>query len=526
MSIGHIAVRPHSRAQGHSVAAAVAYRCGLALTCTRTGSRHDFARRSQREDVAAYGLARGRFESPAAFAAAVESAEKRRNSRLCRDIQMGLPAELDDDSRIRLTKAFAAELAERYDTATCWAVHRPDRRSDDRNHHAHIILPTRALADDGCTFAKKLRVLDDQRGGPEEITEIRRLWEARANEALIAAGQDARVHTGRTTSPAPTLGASHTAIERRAWQQRHTDFPNGLERVGGLSAARLVIDDGECATRRGRALAVHTHQRALGLSPESRPVRPSVPEAVQGLTHALVAVSPEPEPRPVRPRAPEAVQGLTHAVVAVSPVEEPRPIPAHGLEAVEQAIQQARAKAADREQAEEEAREQRRREALSRLHTAITADTTQAVAEALIEQHAGIASASPSFTGLGPKASDAAVMALRPYVQPYQVPERHRRMNMAARSAGQYLTAAKAAIERFQRRWLDGLMRSPFAELIVAHLRQVAEPIHLAESEARHERLRQITRGLAHQREREPERRPREQRTRPTRRPKGKGVER
>ena len=325
MAIGHVAVRPHSRAQGHSAAAAVAYRCGLALTCERTGERHDFTRRAQREDVAAYGLAGGHFESPAAFAAAVESAEQRRNSRICRDVQIALPIELDDPSRIELAEAFAAELAERYATAACWAVHRPDRRSDRRNHHAHILLPTRALAGDGCTFGKKLRVLDDQRRGPEEITEIRRLWESRANEALIAAGQDARVHTGRTTHPEPSLGAKHIAIERQAWQQRHTDFPNGLEQAGGLSAAQLVIDDGVCATRRGRALANHVTLRAfiaysIGARelPRSRPVRPLVPEAAQ----AVVPVSPVEEPRPVRPPAPEAAQ----AVVPVSLVEEPRPV--------------------------------------------------------------------------------------------------------------------------------------------------------------------------------------------------------
>ena len=329
MSIGHIAVRPHSRAQGHSTAAAVAYRCGLALTCERTGERHDFTRRAQRDDVAAYGLAGGHFESPAAFAAAVESAEKRRNSRICRDVQIALPIELDDPSRIQLAEAFAGELAERYGTATCWAVHRPDQRSDQRNHHAHIILPTRELAGDGCTFGKKLRILDDQRRGPLEITEIRQLWEARANEALLAAGQAATVHTGRTTNPEPTLSATHTAIERAAWKRRHPR-QNQLP----MSAAQLVSDDGVCATRRGRALAVHVavrafavHRavRAFGLT-RSRPVRALAPEAAQGLAHAVMVVAPVEEPRPVRAPAPEAAQGLAHAVMVVAPVEEPRPV--------------------------------------------------------------------------------------------------------------------------------------------------------------------------------------------------------
>ena len=349
MSIGHIAVRPHSRAQGHSAAAAVAYRCGLVLTCERTGERHDFTRRAQRDDVAAYGLSGGGFESPAAFAAAVESAEKRRNSRICRDVQIALPAELDAPSRIELAEAFAAELAERYGTAACWAVHRPDRRSDQRNHHAHIILPTRGLAGDGRTFGKKLRVLDDQHRGPLEITEIRQLWETRANEALIAAGQTATVHTGRTTNPEPTLSATHTAIERAAWKRRHPR-QNQLP----MSAAQLVFDDGICATRRGRALADHVAVcalavdgavlpvqraiRAAGLGP-SRPVRPLVPEAAQDLAQAVVPVVSVEEPRPVRALAPEAAQDLAQAVVPVVSVEEPRPVRALAPEAAQDLAQ-------------------------------------------------------------------------------------------------------------------------------------------------------------------------------------------
>ena len=308
MAIGHIAVRPHSRAQGHSMAAAVAYRCGLALTCERTGERHDFTRRAQRADVAAHGLTGGRFGTAGAFAAAVEAAEKRRNSRICRDVQVALPAELDEPSRIELTRAFAAGLAERYGTAACWAVHRPDRRSDQRNHHAHILLPTRALDDDGRSFGMKLRVLDDQRRGPEEITKIRHLWEARANEALIAAGQEATVHTGRTTNPEPTLGATHTAIERNGWKRRHP-----RQRQLPMSAAQLVVDDSVCVTGRGRALARHVALRAakryfVGEDTLSRPSPALAPVAAQDLVSPVVAMEPEPEPRPAR------VSGL-HAIL-------------------------------------------------------------------------------------------------------------------------------------------------------------------------------------------------------------------
>ena len=323
MAIGHIAVRAHSRANGHSAAAALAYRFGCALTCSRTGERHDFSRRSQREEVMACDLTPGPFADVAALARAIEDAERRKNSTICRDVQIALPAELDAPARAALAERFAGELAQRYGTVAAWAVHRPDRRSDARNHHAHIVLPTRSL--DGTGFGKKIRILDDRKRGPAEIKAIRARWEETANAALIEAGLDSRVHTGRTTNPAPTLGATHTAIERRAWSERHSG-----RTPPAMSAARLVLDDGRCATGRGRRLARHESTRALLADMLGRHVARSVPvrdAAAEPPKSPTVALQPVREPRSVpeaRPRSP-----TVHAppAAASEPVRESRPAP-------------------------------------------------------------------------------------------------------------------------------------------------------------------------------------------------------
>ena len=323
MAIGHIAVRAHSRANGHSAAAALAYRFGCALTCSRTGERHDFSRRSQREEVMACDLTPGPFADVAALARAIEDAERRKNSTICRDVQIALPAELDAPARAALAERFAGELAQRYGTVAAWAVHRPDRRSDARNHHAHIVLPTRSL--DGTGFGKKIRILDDRKRGPAEIKAIRARWEETANAALIEAGLDSRVHTGRTTNPAPTLGATHTAIERRAWSERHSG-----RTPPAMGAARLVLDDGRCATGRGRRLARHESTRALLADMLGRHVARSVPvrdAAAEPPKSPTVALQPVREPRPApeaRPRSP-----TVHAppAAAPEPVRESRPVP-------------------------------------------------------------------------------------------------------------------------------------------------------------------------------------------------------
>ena len=138
---------------------------------------------------------------------------------------------------------------------TAWAVHRPDKRGGERNHHAHILLPTRRVDEAGQFSRRKIRELDDRVKGPEEIRAIRALWEELANEALREANLDTRVNTGRTVDPIPTIPRRHVAIERRAWTERHGGKP-----PLGLPVPELVADGS--ATGPGRHLAHRVRTRA------------------------------------------------------------------------------------------------------------------------------------------------------------------------------------------------------------------------------------------------------------------------
>ena len=259
MAIGHIAVRVHSRKRGHTVAAALAYRCGLDLRCGRTGERFDFRRRAARSEIAAAGFvgtsAPGRYAPSRmrrvaqAFADAVEAGERRSNASILRDVQMALPHELQGEDRIALTERFAAQISARYNVPVAFAVHAPDAHGDGRNHHAHIVVPTRNR--DG----KKLRVLDDRRSGPEEIKAIRKLWEEFANAALVAAGKSPTVDTGRRLDehPQPTLGTERTGRERRHRRERRLPYE-------GRSVAKMCADGHSC-TGAGRRLGRHVREK-------------------------------------------------------------------------------------------------------------------------------------------------------------------------------------------------------------------------------------------------------------------------
>ena len=341
MAIGHLAIRTHSRKHAHTAAAALAYRHGVRLECSRSGETHDYRRRVEHDDIDGDGIVAARPTPLAAdldtLARAIEAAERRGDARLLRDVQLGLPHELDHEARLVVTEEFARYLAERYDTVCAWAVHRPDRRGDARNHHAHLVLPTRALSADGEQLGAKLRQLDLSTKSKAEVQAIRTNWQRVANVALEVAGEKARVDTGRAGAgvmPQPTLGPECTAIERRA----RPEAPHGL------SVAALVQRDVEVQplSRSGAHIRVPTvrgealrewgesggrRDRERLQSPDSGPV-----------TEELVAtVAPAATPaafrqdRPAEHALAALVQPAAEPPSAPSRLEAPRAAPEHRL---------------------------------------------------------------------------------------------------------------------------------------------------------------------------------------------------
>ena len=268
----------NTRSKGHSAAAALGYRMGVDLVDSRTGVEHAYGRRTKHGEVLATGMeGAGVFADVAAFAAAIEAAERRKNSSILRDVQVALPCELGREEGAMLLQEFAQMLAERYDTHVAWAMHRADERGDIRNEHGHIVLPTRELGEDG-QFGRKLRVLDDRETGPGEVKTIRRLWESTANTYLETEGVEARVDVGRRMegAPMPTLGAACTALERQEATargelegKRHASRRQVVPEAGATAsipavpqrkAMAALVTEGEPVTWRGRALRQHQRQ--------------------------------------------------------------------------------------------------------------------------------------------------------------------------------------------------------------------------------------------------------------------------
>lgn len=221
----HCTVKKFSRAKGQSATAAAAYRAGAEIEDARTGTVHDYTRRS--------GVVSSHIIVPdqhpdwsgnrAELWNAAEQKENRKNSVVAREIEIGLPAELSDDARTQLALDYASHIVDRYQVAADVSVHTPSRDGDQRNHHAHILISTRRMDETG--FTDKTREIDDKKTGPTEIERMRKDWEVFQNRALERAGEEKRVDC-------------RSLLEQRIEaQERAVEYEELAVAVGGQAAA-------------------------------------------------------------------------------------------------------------------------------------------------------------------------------------------------------------------------------------------------------------------------------------------------
>jgi hypothetical protein len=222
-----------TRGTGRRATAAAAYRSGERIRDERTGELFNHVRR--RDILHTEIFLPSQFDSlPVAWARnrellwnTAEHAEKRHNSRVAREYQVTLPAELDAVRRVALARAFASEIAERYKVAVDLAVHEPRPDGDPRNFHAHVLTTTREVTPTGLgakagldlpSFERRRRGLPDHR---QEFINVRERWATLTNEALREANIKARVDhrslaaQGIDREPLPAIPLMHLKMEQR-----------------------------------------------------------------------------------------------------------------------------------------------------------------------------------------------------------------------------------------------------------------------------------------------------------------------
>ena len=251
----HCSVKPVSRSAGRSAVAAAAYRTGARLHDHALARTHDYTRRSgvvTTFALAPEGAPHWALDMEALWNAA-EAAENRCNSQLAREYELALPSAVSPEEREAIARGFAKHLVDRYGVAVTGAIHQPSRRGDMRNFHAHILATTRRMEPHG--LAKKTRILDDRRTGPQEVRHLRQYACDAINSALERAGVaervDARSFESRGIAREATehLGPTASEMERRGEEtdrgSRNRDIKAGNEKldelVGDLAAIEAEI---------------------------------------------------------------------------------------------------------------------------------------------------------------------------------------------------------------------------------------------------------------------------------------------
>lgn len=233
MSSYHFELKSFSRSRGDSAVEKAAYRTGLSLVDDRLGERFDHSRRTRSGDIVATGIiVAGRLPKPEdgidteELWNAAEAAEVRKNSMVAREVVIALPHELSDREREMLTRRFASDISKRYGVAVQFAIHRPSKVGDNRNHHAHVMFTTRRveLANGELRFGAKTRQLDVKETSRVEVAALRENWAEMQNAALARAGSketvSAKSHLARGITRKPTrhLGPARAAMERKRIQ--------------------------------------------------------------------------------------------------------------------------------------------------------------------------------------------------------------------------------------------------------------------------------------------------------------------
>jgi len=199
MAIYHLhAGKIIGRTKGQKAVRSAAYRSGEKLKDDRYGETHDFSRKRGvlYDEMFVPAYAPWSMRDRETFWNEVEKAEKRKNSQLAIPYDIALPHELNHAQHIALMREFIQHEFTDHGIVADLAIHMPNRKKNQKNFHAHILIPTRFVDEDG--LGKKVIIADSksdfehQRG--EIILRLRQSWAEHHNRHMDAAGFDESHH--------------------------------------------------------------------------------------------------------------------------------------------------------------------------------------------------------------------------------------------------------------------------------------------------------------------------------------------
>lgn len=186
----HFHAEPLQRSKGHSSLAAASYRCAERLYDDRTGITHDFTRR--------HGVVHSEILLPDGSPEwaknrqelwnKVEAINTRKDAQTARMLDFGLPHQLTAEQRLDLTRAFLKDVFVKEGMVADFAIHEPHGPSDQRNHHAHVMLSLRKMGPRGLD-----RVNTREWNSKKLLQQWRVQWSTYANDALARHAHAVRI---------------------------------------------------------------------------------------------------------------------------------------------------------------------------------------------------------------------------------------------------------------------------------------------------------------------------------------------
>lgn len=185
MAIYHCSVKIIGRSNGRSATGAAAYRSGEKIIDERSGIVHDYTRKSGIDHTEIFSPENTPdwMKDRQKLWNHIEHIEKRKDSQLCREVEVALPCELTPEENLHLVRGFIQSEFTQNGMVADLAIH----HTQSENPHAHILLTTRELTSKG--FGKKNRSWNEK-----SLMESWRVsWAHHTNQALERHGHDNRV---------------------------------------------------------------------------------------------------------------------------------------------------------------------------------------------------------------------------------------------------------------------------------------------------------------------------------------------
>ena len=239
MAIYHLSAKPVQRSKGHSVVAKMAYRAGEKLQDDRTGKTHDYRKKGKNgvlhtEIITPQGVTVPERNTLWNMA---EQAEKRKDACLGKEYEFNLPHELDHQDRIAICDEMGEWLADEYSIAVDYAIHAPNKRSDQRNYHCHMMTTTRKITNDGLT--EKADIEKAGRKRKDDLKAIRAKFADVVNSHLERKGLAERIDHRSNKD----RGIDQTPTKKQGWLATQIEYKADEMNEKGLTAERSYIGD-------------------------------------------------------------------------------------------------------------------------------------------------------------------------------------------------------------------------------------------------------------------------------------------